>query len=305
MASDKVVGQIFETYEYDKFKPLPGNRGVENDEGVKKSKLDTFLRLIQTGKYIPEMGTIKVNKSLQIIEGHHRFQALKLNKLPIRYEIIESATFNEATGREKLANVYTLNSVNTVWTAKDMYQSAVKSKAPLAVKIEELIQKGKGTFDFLDVLALLTNDESYFTGMRGSGADMRIFERKDLVEHAETSEFRSELAWFKEINEKFRISQYRKTGLRVTYMILHGAREIIDPKKFREATPRIPDNKLQNNVKTRNVAAWTRTLTEWYNAKARDNVRVINVAKHLSKYRSSKNPLVRKKPKDEVKASLV
>lgn len=284
MSNDKVVSRIYETYEYDAFKPLGANRGAANKFGIKNAKLNKMLKLIEEGKFIPELGTIKVNEKYEVIDGHHRLQALKAHKLAVRYEIIHDPKFNIATGREKLGNVYTVNAVNPSWSGKDLFKAAFSAKAPLAIKIQQLINDYGEIFDFLDVLALLKRDEECFSGVKRGGVDMSVFEDASLVDHANTDEFKLELKYFEKLVQKYRISSHRKRGVHATYTILFNiSNDVIDKIAFRNSCLRVTDNALLSTKKTKNIEAWIRLLVETYNRKNGKSVRVVDILKTINK----------------------
>lgn len=288
MKEDKQVAVIYETYDHDKFKPMKQNRGTTSDSGTKRPKLNSILRLIEKGKYVPEVGLIKVNKNLEIIDGHHTLQALKIWKMPVRYIIIEDPKFNEATGRQKLGHVYDVNAINPSWSMKDMYKSVLSAKAPLALLIQALILKYRETFDYNHILALLLKNEIIFTGARRGSVTMQTFDDKNLVEYIESNEFQQEFKYFNELNQKFRISDRANLGFKAAYAIIwkfsyNKQEPPVFRSSFRKAILATSEGMLRNTDRTRTYSAWIRLLIETYNKKNRDKVKTTTVLKLLGK----------------------
>ena len=73
----KVVGRIYETYDYDTFRFEAVNRSVNKDQVNKLKKV-----LKDNGSFI---SPIVVAKDRTIIDGQHRYYALKEMGLPIRF----------------------------------------------------------------------------------------------------------------------------------------------------------------------------------------------------------------------------
>lgn len=287
MEKDRQVAVIYETYDYNKFHPMKQNRGTATETGTKRRKLVSILKLMETDKYVPELGTIRVNKNLEIIDGHHRLQALKMYKLPVRYEIIEDQRFNEATGREKLGHIYDVNAINPAWSQTDMYKAALAAKAPVAVAIMQIINKYRNTFEFQHVLALMMKNERIFTGARKGDVSMQTFDDKKLLGVLEESAFHLELKYFNDLNQKFRISDRSSLGFKAAYSIIWGFMEHASPTVFREnfrkAILNTSENMLHNTERTRTLSSWIRLLIETHNKKNRDKIKVATVLKALGK----------------------
>lgn len=74
---DKIIGNIYETYDYSKFKKLLGNRNINHVKAI-----------IESIKTYGDLGTaIIVNEKYEIVDGQHRYDARKELGLPIFYEI--------------------------------------------------------------------------------------------------------------------------------------------------------------------------------------------------------------------------
>ena len=73
--NDKIIGEIFSTMDYDKFKRLDGNRDVKNAKKIVNSINDVG--------YI--LSPILVNEFFEVIDGQNRLDALKELGLPVLY----------------------------------------------------------------------------------------------------------------------------------------------------------------------------------------------------------------------------
>lgn len=285
MKEDKQVGIIYQTTDYTKFKPMKHNRGATNDSGTQRTKTNNILRLIADGKWVAELGLVKVNKDFEVIDGHHTLKALRTWKLPVRYIIIEDARFNETTGRQKLGHVYDVNSINPSWSMRAMYKSVLSAKAPLAVAIEALIIKYRETFEFNHILALLMKNEVIFTGARRANVTPQTFDDKKLLEYIETNEFDQEFKYFNELNQKFRISDKANLGFKATYAIIWRFMDHKQPPvfrgNFRKSTLLVSEIMLRNTDRTRTLSSWIRLLVETYNRRNRDNVKVSTILRSL------------------------
>jgi hypothetical protein len=50
--TNKVVGTVFETYDYDQFKVVPENRGQKETKGIKERKLARLQSMIDNETWI-------------------------------------------------------------------------------------------------------------------------------------------------------------------------------------------------------------------------------------------------------------
>ena len=83
----KVSRNVYCTKNYNLFKPLLGNRVVfENRKQV-------LISSIKQNGWITN--PILVNKNMEIINGQHRFEALKELNMPIEYIVFEDATIQD------------------------------------------------------------------------------------------------------------------------------------------------------------------------------------------------------------------
>lgn len=87
MAKDKIIGQIYETSDYSKFKRLEGNRKVIT------ARVKKIIDSIKQVGYVK--APIIVNEQYQIIDGQGRFEALKKLGLPVYYIVVEGIGVDE------------------------------------------------------------------------------------------------------------------------------------------------------------------------------------------------------------------
>lgn len=97
---EKIIGNVNETYEYEKFKLILGNRNVSSVKKILKS-IDNVGQL-----RIP----IIVNEKYEIIDGQHRYQAWKERNLPIYYTICEGYGIKECIA---------MNTTSENWKSED------------------------------------------------------------------------------------------------------------------------------------------------------------------------------------------
>ncbi len=102
--ADKLVGKIFETKDYDRFKILEGNRPINH---VKK-----LIVSIQSIGML--MRPVLVNEKFEIIDGQGTFSACKYLRLPVPYVIQPGLTIRECRF---------LNRYQTKWSVNDFINS--------------------------------------------------------------------------------------------------------------------------------------------------------------------------------------
>lgn len=135
--SYKPVSSIYESNDYNKFKFILGNRGLD------PRNLMVIENSIKKNGYI--LNPIKVNKNFEVIDGQHRLYVLKKLNLPVHYFIDENAI---------LRDVQTHNT-SVKWTRKDFLKSYVDLKQPEYIKFNEFWAKYKD-IGFSNCLKLAT-----------------------------------------------------------------------------------------------------------------------------------------------------
>lgn len=101
------MNQITKTKDYNIFNTVRGNREIV------KSHLLSLTKSIMT-KNMLDTNPILVNEKMQIIDGQHRLEVAKANKLDIYYMVVDAAD---------LADVQRLNSVKLAWRGYDYLNS--------------------------------------------------------------------------------------------------------------------------------------------------------------------------------------
>lgn len=141
----KSDGIIHRTNEYEMFRLLDGNREVSgaNVKSIKKS--------ILTHGYIEV--PITVNDHLEIIDGQHRFQALKELGLPIPYLLFKGIGLKECS---------TMNTNCKNWTTKDY----INANIAVGSKNAEFIINMKNKYE--------CNYELVMTCLYGKGRDGNV-----------------------------------------------------------------------------------------------------------------------------------
>jgi len=103
-----IIGNVYETYNYEMFRTIEGNRDT-NKTHIK--------RLMSSMEEMYLMSPIIVNSKMEIIDGQHRYESAKNLELPIRYIVDISAG---------LRAVQLLNAKNKDWTPTDYMESYIK-----------------------------------------------------------------------------------------------------------------------------------------------------------------------------------
>ena len=196
--SSKVIGEVRETYEYDLFSFIDGNRPV-NSSNYKKLKASMTEKLL--------MCPIIVNEKYEIIDGQHRYSASKELGLPIRYIVVEGydlkdvKRYNVVSKNWKLADFlnmhasegkysyvafeYFLESNNIPISIAIKIFTTIKGEAPtkttndfesgtFSIDTEELEQANK----FIEALEYFSAFEDYKT-VPFLNAFMKLYFRED------------------------------------------------------------------------------------------------------------------------------
>jgi hypothetical protein len=260
---DKVVANVYETFDYERFTILAENRGQKESKGLKERKLERLQKMVDDGSWIHEMSRVRVNTQQQVVDGAHTLEICRRNKLPVRFEVTDDPHFNYVTRREMIGNVYSINSVTTSWSSQELFDAACQLKAPLALIMKEILDANDNFFVWTDIMSLIEKDGRHFVG-RWRGVTMKTFENKDYVEYIQSPEFDAELKYFVKFNLKARIAPRKGLILKAAYDILWYAREHVDPLAFRKSLANIPDNVVQSG-KTQTLEGAMRLLIQHYN----------------------------------------
>lgn len=119
----KVIGQIYKTNEYDKFRKILGNRPLIANKSLKDS-------IEQNGQLVP----IKVNEFYEIIDGQNRFNYLKELGLPVEYYI--SDNYNKK-------HIPSINSSPKHWTVENFMNFHADNGVEEYIKMRDFYLQSK------------------------------------------------------------------------------------------------------------------------------------------------------------------
>jgi hypothetical protein len=122
-----VIGEVYETYNYEMFKTLEGNRDTNNSH---------IQKLIKSMEEIYIISPIIINSDLCIIDGQHRFESAKELGLPIRYIIDKNAD---------LRAVQLLNAKSKDWSPNDYMESYIKLGNQEYIEYKKFLKRYKFT----------------------------------------------------------------------------------------------------------------------------------------------------------------
>jgi len=146
--------QVHTTQNYSMFSPIDGNRNKNelHITRLKKSMQENYL-----------FTTITVNEKFQIIDGQHRFEAIKSLNLPVNYVVCKGYGLKE---------VQILNANSKTWNADDYMEGYAKLGNPHYIKYKEF--KNKYGFGHNECLPMLSDTT------RGNGKLQQLFKRGEF-----------------------------------------------------------------------------------------------------------------------------
>lgn len=119
----ELVGKIYRTTDYKKFKRLVGNRKID------QAKIKKIIKSIKEVGYI--MSPLIVNEKMEIIDGQHRLEALIQLGMPVDFIIVDGAGVNECIA---------LNINQTSWTLIDYIESYAETGSVSYMYLLQLIR---------------------------------------------------------------------------------------------------------------------------------------------------------------------
>lgn len=128
--TDKVIGYIYQTNDYDKFKFDKVNRQIN------KNRVHQLARQIQEMK-VSALPIIIVNSDYVIIDGQHRFMAMKELGLPIFYYVDQSAG---------IKSIIEINSKQNRWKTDNFIHAFAQEGNETYSQLECYIDDYKRTF---------------------------------------------------------------------------------------------------------------------------------------------------------------
>ena len=135
--SDQVIGYICKTYNYSKFHFDKLNR-IVNENSVNK-----LAKAIQEGN--AKVQPIQVDSHFNIVDGQHRFAALKKLRLPIVYYVDRLSYGMDAAVQ---------NSEQRHWKLTDYIESYKRSGNKNYAKLQKLMDEYKGIVSMSTIIAI-------------------------------------------------------------------------------------------------------------------------------------------------------
>lgn len=133
--SDKIISNVYETRDYDKFHFIKGNRGLNTT---------TYLKLLESMKEEVLCIPILVNKEFGIIDGQHRYTAAKAIGAPVYYHI------QDEYGIEQVKKA---NMIGSNWEKKDFLNMYVEQENEVYECVNSIIEEyGIGITTLLKIL---------------------------------------------------------------------------------------------------------------------------------------------------------
>jgi len=158
---------IKSTSDYKKFKPLSGNRKV-NEPHLKR------LRKSMENKVL--ISPVIVNENFEVIDGQHRIQVLKEMSSPVHYLMVKGYGLNE---------MQLLNSASRNWAADDFLNAYIEAGNPEYVKYKQF--KDKYGWGHNECMRILSGDELRSIDSFRNGK-LKIHNISQVIEWAERIE---------------------------------------------------------------------------------------------------------------------
>lgn len=117
--------KIIETKNYDKFELHEFNRSIHSIERLQES-MKTHGWIDAYPMHVVENG----NSKLKIKSGHHRFEAARSLKIPVKYIVCEDDS-----------TIHELERTTTSWSMKDYLESFCRIGVPSYLKLNEFYRK--------------------------------------------------------------------------------------------------------------------------------------------------------------------
>ncbi len=193
------VNGKFSTLNFEMFKPLQYNRGI--DTGIDVNRLTRFKKLYENDEYFRDEIHLIVNKAMEIIDGHHHWELHKWLKaqgidLPINFTITVEKEFNEGTLLQKIGAIARRNAITSKWDNKAHFDIATKLGLPLAIAIEnikaEFCKKYNTDSRMITpsrIFALLKSDKNW---LNSGLVTVEDYGDESLIEVMKTDKFKKE-----------------------------------------------------------------------------------------------------------------
>lgn len=220
MNKDKIASIIYETMDYDKFKFIKSNRGINgnNVENLKESMNKKALPI-----------PVIVNEKYEMIDGQHSFTARRELGLPILYQIVEGA------GEEEMI---TLNVNKASWKPADYLNYFCDNNFPEYIKFQKIRSEyGVQISDLLTIIDELSDNPI------GENAMGRKFKEGslDMSEEQKLLNFLHDLQLFEE-SENYLSTYFIRAFLRLYVSDFYSS-------EFIEYRVSLCGDKIKNNEK--------------------------------------------------------
>jgi len=154
------INVVLKTDDYSIFKSITGNRRI-NTQNVKRLKKSMTIQLLE----VP----IIVNEKYQIIDGQHRFLAVKELELPVYYIVVKGYGLTE---------VHRLNVIGKNWTFYDYLNGYADAGLEDYIEARRFIEKYK--FGSAETLSLLLGYNSLAGSFDRTNFDNGHFKIKSI-----------------------------------------------------------------------------------------------------------------------------
>jgi hypothetical protein len=230
--------QVYTTTDYYLFKPIDGNRDLDlvHLAKLKKSMMENYL-----------VTTIIVNEKFEIIDGQHRFEAIKDLCLPLNYQICPGYS---------LRHVHLYNQLTKTWNAEAYMAGYCKLGYKHYINYRKFKEKYK--FGHNECMALLSGD----VNMKGNICN-RFKSGRFEITHMEKAELNAQRIYmFKDIYSGFKRRAF-------VYAILHLLEKpLFDFNEFLQKVKLQPSLLTNCTDKTQYIYL----IEEIYNYKRRDKI---------------------------------
>jgi hypothetical protein len=231
--------QVHTTTDYGRFTSIDGNRNLNllHLQRLKKSIQENYLFTI-----------IIVNEKFEIIDGQHRFEAIKVFGLPLHYIVCEGYGLQE---------VQLLNANSKTWNADDYLEGYVKLGKTDYIRYKQF--KNKYDFPHNACMPLLSDTNTVICGgmvKRFYNGEFKIGNYKKAIETAESINLIAPL-----------YEGYKRKNFILAMM------QLLNKEQF-ELTEFIAKLRLQPSAlfDCQNISQYVSLIEEIYNYRRRDKV---------------------------------
>lgn len=242
--NDIKLTNVFRTSEYERFTLIGGNRIIKE---VHLAKIKQSMQ----ERYV--INPILVNENYEIIDGQHRFTAMKAMNMPVDYIVINGANLDDCQR---------LNLIGRNWTTIDF----VKSHAQQGKDIYEKILSFTEEYDFLSFTNVIYILQGCKRNYDGSLLDIVksgkfYFTDDEYLSAMQTAE---KIKSFKDITELYKNDKFQKSMM-----------QIIWHKDYNHDRLLSKSENLSSKLTSRtSVSEFYELITYIYNYKAREGDKI-------------------------------